>query len=71
MGCPAAGKSGPAFLVSRNFDAPYSYNAAESYAPAIGHLSDRLKGRGAFETARPTNDPALPARPSASACRIR
>src|SRR5262249_2883744 len=35
-----AGRAGPAFLVSRNFDALYSYNAAESYALAIGHLSD-------------------------------
>ena len=54
-----AGKSGPAFLVSRNFDALYSYNAAESYALAISHLSDRLKGRGALKTAWPTDDPGL------------
>jgi lytic murein transglycosylase len=54
-----AGKGGPAFLVSRNFDALYSYNAAESYALAISHLSDRLKGKGDFTTAWPTNDPGL------------
>jgi lytic murein transglycosylase len=54
-----AGRAGPSFLVSRNFDALYSYNAAESYALAISHLSDRLKGRGNFETAWPTNDPGL------------
>jgi lytic murein transglycosylase len=54
-----AGKSGPAFLVSRNFDALYSYNAAESYALAIAHLSDRLSGKGAFKTAWPTSDPGL------------
>lgn len=54
-----AGRGGPAFLVSRNFDALYSYNAAESYALAIAHLSDRLKGQGAFKTAWPTNDPGL------------
>ncbi len=54
-----AGKSGPAFLVSRNFDALYSYNAAESYALAIAHLSDRLRGKGAFTAAWPTNDPGL------------
>ncbi|MGE0007463.1 MAG: lytic murein transglycosylase [Parvibaculaceae bacterium] len=54
-----AGKSGPAFLVSRNFDALYSYNAAESYALAIAHLSDRLRGKGDFKTAWPTNDPGL------------
>ena len=42
-----------------NFDALYSYNAAESYALAIGHLSDRLKGKGGFKTAWPTDDPGL------------
>lgn len=54
-----AGPSGPAFLVSRNFDALYSYNAAESYALAISHLSDRLKGKGAFKRGWPTDDPGL------------
>ncbi len=54
-----AGLKGPAFLVSRNFDALYSYNAAESYALAISHLSDRLKGKGPFKTAWPTDDPGL------------
>ena len=52
-----AGPQGPAFLVFRNFDAIYSYNAAESYALAIAHLSDRLRGGGAFKTAWPTDDP--------------
>ena len=32
------GVRGPAFLVSRNYDAIYSYNAAESYALAIALL---------------------------------
>jgi lytic murein transglycosylase len=54
-----AGKSGPAFLVSRNFDALYSYNAAESYALAISHLSDRLRGKAALRVAWPTDDPGL------------
>jgi lytic murein transglycosylase len=54
-----AGRAGPAFLVSRNFDALYSYNAAESYALAISHLSDRLDGKAAFRTAWPTDDPGL------------
>ena len=52
-----AGAQGPAFLVFRNFDAIYSYNAAESYALAIAHLSDRLRGAGTFQTAWPTDDP--------------
>jgi lytic murein transglycosylase len=54
---PAAG--GPAFLVLRNYDAIYSYNAAESYALAIAHLSDRLRGGGPFATPWPTDDPGL------------
>lgn len=54
-----AGRAGPAFLVSRNFDALFSYNAAESYALAIGHLSDRLAGKGPLRTSWPTDDPGL------------
>jgi len=54
-----AGPQGPAFLVTRNFDAFYSYNAAESYGLAIAHLADRLAGGGAFVTAWPTDDPGL------------
>ena len=54
-----AGKDGPAFLVHKNFDAIYSYNAAESYALAIAHLSDRLRGGGPLATAWPTDDPGL------------
>jgi peptidoglycan hydrolase-like protein with peptidoglycan-binding domain len=50
---------GPAFIVYANFDALYSYNAAESYALAIGHLADRLRGGRAFRAAWPTDDPAL------------
>jgi lytic murein transglycosylase len=54
-----AGPEGPAFLVTRNFDAIYSYNAAESYALAISLLADRLKGLPGLQTAWPTNDPGL------------
>jgi len=54
-----AGADGPAFIVFRNFDAIYSYNTAESYALAIAHLSDRLRGAGAFQTAWPTDDPGI------------
>ncbi|HST44102.1 MAG TPA: lytic murein transglycosylase, partial [Luteimonas sp.] len=38
------GATGPAFLVFRNYDAIYSYNAAESYALASATLADRLRG---------------------------
>lgn len=51
-----AGANGPLFLVFKNFDAIYSYNAAESYALAIAHLSDRLQGKGPIVTAWPTDD---------------
>lgn len=51
-----SGPNGPVFLVFKNFDAIYSYNAAESYALAIAHLSDRLQGKGPFVTAWPTDD---------------
>ena len=54
-----AGASGPAFIVFRNYDAIYSYNAAESYAIAIAHLSDRLRGGGPIRAAWPTDDPGL------------
>lgn len=54
-----AGAAGPAFVVTRNFDAVYSYNAAESYALAIAHLSDRLRGGTPFVRAWPTDDPGL------------
>jgi len=54
-----AGPQGPAFLVLRNFDALYSYNAAESYGLAIAHLSDRLRGAGPFTTPWPTDDAGL------------
>ena len=54
-----AGPTGPAFLVFRNFDAIYSYNAAESYGLAIAHLSDRLRGAGPFATPWPTDDAGI------------
>ena len=54
-----AGNTGPAFLVFRNFNALYSYNAAESYGLAIAHLSDRLRGGSGFATAWPTADRGL------------
>lgn len=53
------GKAGPAFMVLRNYDAIYSYNAAESYALAISLLSDRLRGGPGLRTPWPTDDPGL------------
>ncbi len=51
-----AGKEGPAFLVSKNYDAAYSYNGADSYALAISLLSDRLKGKSGIQAEWPTDD---------------
>ncbi len=54
------GRDGPAFLVLRNYDAIYSYNAAESYALAIALLAERLRGAGPLPvTPWPTDDPGL------------
>ena len=41
-----AGYRGPAFLVRNDFNVILRYNAATSYALAIGLLSDRLSGAG-------------------------
>jgi lytic murein transglycosylase len=54
-----AGREGPAFLVTRNFDVVYSYNAAESYTLAACVLSDRLGGGRGIVTPWPTDDPLL------------
>ena len=54
-----AGKDGPGFLVTHNFDAVFSYNAAESYALAISLLSDRLRGGGPLVGTWPTDDRGL------------
>jgi lytic murein transglycosylase len=54
-----AGVDGPAFIAFPNYDAIFSYNAAESYALAIAHLSDRLRGGGPIRRPWPTDDPGL------------
>lgn len=58
-----AGLEGPAFLVGKNFDTFYSYNASENYALAIAHLSDLIESENSnktdFITAWPTDDPGI------------
>lgn len=57
-----AGRQGPAFLVGKNFDTFYSYNASENYALAIAHLSTLLETGNtntSFATAWPTDDPGI------------
>lgn len=43
-----AGASGPKFLMTRNYLVFKGYNFSDSYAMAVAHLTDRLKGGGAF-----------------------
>ena len=41
-------RGGPGFLIGQNFSAVMSYNPAFSYALAIVHLADRIRGGGPF-----------------------
>lgn len=57
-----SGTRGPAFLVGKNFDTIYSYNASENYALAIAQLSTLVDSQRAdigFATPWPTDDPGL------------
>lgn len=57
-----AGSNGPAFLVTKNFDTLYSYNASENYALAIAQLSNLVDNHNPnvdFVTPWPTDDPGL------------
>lgn len=52
--------NGPAWMVFKNYNAIYSYNASQSYALAIAMLSDALRGgASAPRTAWPTSDAGL------------
>jgi peptidoglycan lytic transglycosylase B len=39
-----AGASGPAFVVTANYDVLKEYNNSDAYAVAVGHLADRIRG---------------------------
>ena len=54
-----AGANGPAFLMTKNFDAILKYNPADAYALAIGHLADRLRGGNAFAQPWPKEERGL------------
>ena len=54
-----AGYRGPAFLVRNNFNTILKYNAATSYALAIGLLSDRFKGASGVQASWPLDESAL------------
>jgi len=63
-----AGSNGPAILLFRNYEAIYRYNAAESYALAVGllfwalrdsHWAAQYDPKQPFRTPWPTDDPPL------------
>ncbi len=54
---PVAG--GPVFLLTKNFDAVRSYNPANTYALAIVHLGDRIRGDGPFAQSFPGGERIL------------
>lgn len=47
------GINGPAFLVTKNFLAIMDYNLSHSYALAVGHLGDRIRGGAPIQGAWP------------------
>ncbi|WP_347267779.1 lytic murein transglycosylase [Paracoccus sp. (in: a-proteobacteria)] len=53
------GRSGAAFLITRNFHAILRYNNADSYALAVAHLADRLKGYPGLANPWPADHPGL------------
>jgi membrane-bound lytic murein transglycosylase B len=54
-----AGHKGPAFLVYGNFRAILDWNRSILYALAVGHLADRLAGKGPLLSPRPAREQAL------------
>jgi membrane-bound lytic murein transglycosylase B len=54
-----AGASGPAFLVTDNYDIIKTYNPSDAYALAVGHLGDRIYGGQPIEGRWPKDEPLL------------
>ena len=54
-----AGARGPAFAVYNNFRVIKRYNNATSYAMAVGHLGDRIRGGAPFQASWPRGDRPL------------
>lgn len=48
-----AGHTGPKFLMTNNYLVLKGYNFSDSYAMAVAHLTDRLKGGGTYATPWP------------------
>lgn len=53
------GAGGPAFLLFGNYDVIGRYNNAEAYIIGVGHLSDRIRGAGSFQSAFPADERRL------------
>ncbi|MGD0026318.1 MAG: lytic murein transglycosylase [Xanthobacteraceae bacterium] len=51
-----AGASGPAFLVTANFNVIKLYNNSDVYALAVSYLGDRIRGGGPIRAAWPKDD---------------
>jgi lytic murein transglycosylase len=54
-----AGHTGPAMLLTANFDVIKKYNSSDAYALAVGHLGDRIAGRPALQGEWPVRAPRL------------
>jgi lytic murein transglycosylase len=54
-----AGHRGAAFLIFGNFQVIETYNTADAYVIAVGHLADRLRGGGPIRAGWPREDRAL------------
>ena len=54
-----AGAEGAAFMVFKNFEVIETYNTADAYVIAVGHLADRIAGSGPFRGDWPRQDHAL------------
>jgi membrane-bound lytic murein transglycosylase B len=54
-----AGHTGPAFLVYNNYRTILQWNRSDLYAIAVGHLADRISGKGPLAAARPASEQQL------------
>lgn len=54
-----AGAQGAAFMVFKNFEVLETYNTADAYVIAVGHLADRIGGAGPLKGDWPRKDRAL------------
>lgn len=54
-----AGAQGAAFMVFKNFEVLESYNTADAYVIAVGHLADRIAGAAPLVGDWPRSDRAL------------